>query len=92
MKNKILEIILEEGWTEGDIIAADRIEKLMSEFCQWLYIRCHGFVFRGQGWWDMSDPDKLTYCDLNRVFNYWFNNIKNDSNTGTPKPTGTTEG
>ena len=78
MKEQLLQIILEEGWTEGEHTACDRMYDLINEFTIWLYKKGHQFVLQGNGlWWNMDEPyEKGNFITLDQVFELWYTNIR----------------
>lgn len=60
MKKQIIDIICEEGWTDGELEAGDRIESFIFEFIKW---------YRPEEWKESE------YEGIKDAYNYWFTHI-----------------
>jgi hypothetical protein len=78
MKEVIKTILIMDGWKYDSEEGLEDIVKLITDFAQWLYSRGHEFHFNGPKGWFHTTPDSITYCDLNYVFDYWYDNIRKD--------------
>jgi hypothetical protein len=81
MKDRIIDIILENGWTDGNQKVAEEIESLVFEFANWMDSVENPFsktipVTKPVQYVNFFEGSKKKYV-LKDIYDYWFKNIKN---------------